>query len=660
MAAHAVVAALAAVELVRALHQPWLRESAQGEASVFAWAIVLPIASALVSVLAVAVAARSERSSRAFAWDLASLGALWAIVFVLSQSEHLPSEAALGLLAVALLTRAAALAPLVDLRLPSIDIADGRRLLIFIGINALIALVLVGWPLPAACDLGCSMRARWIPFGIALATALTLALSRGVPSAPLVRRHAILWLMCPVAFALTGSTTDPQNIVGLPVVALAVGIALHGVIALKETLHLRDDRTTGRLVGLTVLAASLALMPWVRTVQPTESDEPHYLITMQSLVLDHDLDLRNQYDDADYHDYYPVQLDERHVIGVGTKELPIRDLGLPLLGAIPFALGRRTGVLVLMCLITALFAWRGFTFLRRLGFGRETTLLAVSSVALLHPLLTYTTQIYPDSIGALVMLLVAEQLAHPVTPRRLAIASALLGCLPWLSARHWIIAIGMGLVVAALAFAPLARGRVRTAVPLVLAGAVPFVAVVGAYVVLDYLLFGVAVPNAGYLVIREQYYIVAYTPWVGLPGLLLDRTFGLLSHAPVYGLAFLGLVPLARRWSRARSPAIAALFLGWLLYLLYIADIYYWWADGSPPSRYQVASIAFLLVALAAGLEQVRGAVSWALIRGAVAWSAAVTVVYLLAPNVRYDVVADIQPGGGPGFLWGVVTRRLR
>jgi len=533
-----------------------------------------------------------------------------------------------------------------------------RSTIAFVAANAVLILLLVLWPLPDTCGLGCSMRSRWVPFGLALGTAITLALSWR--ATPLYRRGALLWLAAPAAFALTMWTAEPQSLVGVPVVALVVGIALQGITALHASLALRSDRAAGVLLGATVLAASLALLPWVRTVQLTESDEPHYLIAMQSLVQDRDLDLKNEYDRADYADYYPTILEARHVIDVGTTEVPIHDLGLPIIGAIPFALGRRTGVLVLMCVVAALFAWRGYALLRRLAFGRETAFLATALVAFLHPLFTYTTQIYPDLIGALVVLVAAEQLARPVTATRLAVTSALLGILPWLSARHWFIAIGMGLVVAGLALAPLMRGRPRGAVPLALAAALPFAAIVGAYAVLDAALYGVPIPNAGYFVIRDQQQVLAYEPWIGASGLLLDRTFGLLSHSPIYLLAFLGAVPLWHRWRATRSPAILALLLGWLLYFVYVADIAYWWADGAPSSRYQLASIAFLLVAVAAGLDILRVRVARGLAWGALAWSVAVTLLYALLPNNRYDIVADVRPDGGPGFLWVTVTRVLR
>jgi hypothetical protein len=293
---------------------------------------------------------------------------------------------------------------------------------------------------------------------------------------------------------------------------------------------------------------------------------------------------------------------------------------------------------------------------------------AALAVTLLHPVLTYSTQIYPDLPAALAVLLVAELLVRPPTALRLAATSALLGAIPWLTIRGWFPVAGMGLVVAWLALRPLAHDRSAAQLRRVLAAALPFSALVLALAALDLRMFGLFLPNAGYLLIRDAQPVLTYTPQLGIPGLFLDRTFGLLSRAPVYALACYGAVPLLRRARALRSPALVALFLGWLAYLVYIGDIAYWWADGSPSSRYQLATIALPLVAFAAGLERLldaparertRDALPRVLLAIAAGWTAAVTVLFALLPQLRYDLAADMRDGG-PGQLWVFVTKVLR
>jgi hypothetical protein len=92
---------------------------------------------------------------------------------------------------------------------------------------------------------------------------------------------------------------------------------------------------------------------------------------------------------------------------------------------------------------------------------------------------------------------------------------------------------------------------------------------------------------------------------------------------------------------------------------VYIADIAYWWADGSPPSRYALASIPLLFAAVAAGWEIVLAApvVARALAWLAVAASAAVAYVYAVLPNIRYDLALDVRASGSSGGLFTFLAR---
>lgn len=541
-----------------------------------------------------------------------------------------------------------------------------RTLGLFLGANAVLIVLIALAPFHASPgasafgDIAKSLVTRWLPFALTLATLLAAALARGSrePRRILVR-HFWLYLALPATTALLffGDALD-SGIIGVPYTAVVVAIALGGVHAVWRDRVGRSDRAIGLLLGAVTLASGLALLPY-DTVQLTRSDEPHYLLMMESLVRDHDLDLRNDYDAADYADYYPDRLPDRHVIISGPRQLPIRDLGLPLLGALPFAIARRTGLLIVMCVVGAAFAWRGYVLLRLLAFSRHAAIGAAAAAALLHPVFTYTTQIYPDLPAALAVLVVAELLARPPTVARLAAASAILGALPWLTVRAWFIVVGMGLVVAWIALRPLLGGLTRTRLALVAAGGAPFLALLGLFVLVDLVMFGVPLPNAGYYLIQGQQTVLAFTPQIGFPGLFLDRTFGLLSHVPLYALAFFGAVPLYRRARVLRSAGIVALFLGWLGYLVYIGDIAYWWADGSPSSRYQLATIAFPMLALAAGIDRLRGELPGLVAKGALVWGVLVTVIFAWRPNLRYDLAVEVEPSAGPGQLWEFVAASL-
>jgi hypothetical protein len=287
--------------------------------------------------------------------------------------------------------------------------------------------------------------------------------------------------------------------------------------------------------------------------------------------------------------------------------------------------------------------------------------LAVAVTVFVHPFLTYTTQIYPDLIAAVVFVtavrLVRYGTATPV--RNLVLASAFVGLLPWLTTRAWFVAIGLSLVLAYVALWP-RRDLLRR----FLAAALPFAALVLLLCYFNWRLFGWFIPGAGYFLIRDQQEILNYSPQTGVPGLLFDRAFGLVPRAAVYLLAFVGVGAL---WLRRRiyGPLLAALVLGWGLYFLYIADIVTWHADGGPPSRYLLAGLPFLVVAVAGGLEtalasagRVRTALL-ALTYVAVWWSAFVTFVYAVLPDLRYEYMPQIRDGNAV-HLWLELGRVLR
>ena len=155
-----------------------------------------------------------------------------------------------------------------------------------------------------------------------------------------------------------------------------------------------------------------------------------------------------------------------------------------------------------------------------------------------------------------------------------------------------------------------------------------------------------------------------YTPWVGATGLLVDGAFGLIPRAAVYLLAFVGVAALWRRARQGHGPEVAALALPWALSFLYIASIAYWYADGGPASRYLLATMPFLVAAVAGGIETIlavrRGRdVFVGIAAGLLAWSAFVTYVMAVLPELRYDYASDIRAGALPR-VWLFLGRIIR
>jgi hypothetical protein len=539
---------------------------------------------------------------------------------------------------------------------------------VFLAGNAL-ALALVAFAVSQSWiaelgDVPRSLATRWLPVALVIATALAAAV--GSQLDPLARRgffarHLALYLAVPLVLLGMRSLFIPDTELGFAYLLIAAGLAANSIHALWTVVPRLGDTRAAILLGATLLGAALVVLPYDRTIAPTASDEPHYMVIVQSIVFDHDLDLANDYAGNRYKEFYPEPLPDVHGIHVGSAIYSLRDMGLPTLAVIPYALAGRTGVLLLICAFGALLAAQLYLLLRELAFDPRVALVAVASTVFVHPFLTYTTQIYPD-LGAAVMFVTVVRLIRrgTATPlRNLALASAFVGTLPWLTTRSWFVAIGLGLVLAYAALWPR-----RDAARRFVAAALPFAALVLLLCYFNWRLFGWFMPGAGYFLIRDQQEVLNYAPQSGVPGLLFDRAFGLMPRAPIYLLAFFGAAAIWRR-RRLNGAPLAALVLGWGLYFLYIADIAYWHADGGPPSRYLLAGLPFLVVAVAGGIETVLAssgrwrpalaAFTWV----AASWSAFVAFVYAVLPDLRYEYMPRIRDGN-PVQLWLELGRVIR
>ena len=546
--------------------------------------------------------------------------------------------------------------------------SEARRFAWFLTANAVaFAFVLIAVLRPWVADVGDvprSLATRWLPVALVVATVLATAIGSQLQARSRLgffARHLALYLVAPLVLLGMRSLFIPDTEVGLLYLLLAAGLAVNSLHALWTAIPRLHDVRAAILLGATMLATALVVLPYDRTIAPTASDEPHYMVIVQSIVFDHDLDLANDYAGERYYEFYPEPLPDVHGIHVGSAIYSLRDMGLPILAVIPYALGGRTGVLVLICVFGALLAAQLYLLLRDLAFERRVALLAVAVTIFVHPFLTYTTQIYPDLIAAVVFVTVVRLIRHgTATPlRNVALASAFVGLLPWLTTRAWFVAIGLGLVLAYAALWP-RRDLWRR----FLGAAVPFTALVLLLCYLNWRLFGWFIPGAGYFLIRDQQEILNYAPQSGVPGLLFDRAFGLIPRAAVYLLAFVGVAALWRR-RRVYGPPLAALVLGWGLYLLYIADIVTWHADGAPPSRYLLAGLPFLVVAVAGGLEIALASAGrfrvalLVLASIAVWWSAFIVFVYAVLPDLRYEYMPQIREGTAV-HLWLELGRVLR
>lgn len=273
-------------------------------------------------------------------------------------------------------------------------------------------------------------------------------------------------------------------------------------------------------------------------------DEPHYLLAAQSIVDDHDIDVKNQYAARSFELYYPYDLGRHGKETKGFLHEP-HGVGFPLLIAPAYGIGGAKGVELFLAALAALLM--ALTYRLALWVVPDPWALgATLAVGVSPPFMAYATAVYPELTAALLLVgaaLLAVRLDERVSRRAAFGCFALLGLLPWLGTKF----VPAGIVIGLFAARSLFRGRRRTLA--VGASELAFFSV-ALYVGINESLYGGPTPYtadvAGETATDASFPIGYLERSYRLVALFIDRDFGLLRWAPLFLLAFVGVAMLYR------------------------------------------------------------------------------------------------------------------
>jgi hypothetical protein len=408
-------------------------------------------------------------------------------------------------------------------------------------------------------------------------------------------------------------------------------------------------------------------------------DEPHYLLAAESIVDDGDVDVRDEYAARAYSEFYPYEL-RRHGRPTEGRLNEPHGVGFPLLIAPAYAIGGATGVELFLAAIAALAVALAYRLAVRV-VPDPWALGAALAVGLSPPFLAYGSAVYPELAAGAALTgaaLLALRLNERVVRAEAFLCFALLGALPWLGTKF----VPAGVVIGAVAVRALWRARHRTLAVGVVELSLFSVAL---YVALNEALYGGPTPYAadvpgetatdagfpgGYL--GRAYRLVA---------LFLDREYGLLRWAPVFGLAFAGLwwlwhshregvaraVPAVRRALLAAALCAAALGAQLLVAAFAAPTMFGFWF----PPRHLLAGLPLALPLVAVGLRHLPrlGSVLALLTVAASAWLYADVrwgdgSLAAGRPDAPFGPLTELfplfEPGGGwPFWLAGAIGAAL-
>jgi hypothetical protein len=394
-------------------------------------------------------------------------------------------------------------------------------------------------------------------------------------------------------------------------------------------------RRFSTLLYLVPFIIYLGLFFLLGSTSSTTGDEPYYLMVAESLARDRDLDLADQMARGTFRNYYwRDRLAVQNMIETATGRLysTAYTTLFPVLLAPASLLDSRWGPTLVVILISTLLSGQIFRLTNDLCAGLQASFLAWAAASFTLPLLSFSSQIYPETTAALAGVILLR-MALFREPERLRGWKPLLSllllavALPALKWRYLPISITGVAVYSWRAKKPKKAFWVFTCLG----------AALGLILLMDYYLLEGTLLLSRFSspgkIFRMRKFLRFWPASFG--GLMADQEFGLIFHSPVYLLLPIGFLGALR----SRSLRSFWLFAPFLTYLILLVGHfgYLWYGGFSLPSRYLVAVLPLMVPFMAYAWEEGRGWLLSLFAAAAFMWSIIVTLPYLLVFNFRYN-----------------------
>jgi hypothetical protein len=390
-------------------------------------------------------------------------------------------------------------------------------------------------------------------------------------------------------------------------------------------------------------------------------DEPHYLMTAQSIAFDGDLDLANNYAAADSLIAGGTLTPDGHALpGTGGILRPAHDVGLPLVfapyvrlvyplaewlgGAVPAPLLERARLdasLILRHLISlamgalaAVLALQLFAIFARGTPSRGVAAAWALLVVLSPPLLSHSFLFFTEIPSALLIVWSFRVLSEPGASRPpwLAVGAAT-GLLLLVHVRN--IAVVLGLIVWAIA--RLRRSRAPRAAWAGWMSGLAVLLLMRTAVVYTFWGSLLTTPLASAGTLEMPAAAVVREALVRASGLLLDQEFGLLPYAPLYLLLPVGVV-VARARGVAGAGAALALAAAYVATIVSPhVNVHGWTGGWAPPARMITPIVPLLAIFVFTGAQALSTGAGRALTTGVVVTQVVINAVVWQWPKVLWN-----------------------
>ena len=385
--------------------------------------------------------------------------------------------------------------------------------------------------------------------------------------------------------------------------------------------------TTSRAVFVALFVVYVAVGIWTTRKVSTTGDEPIYFMAADALLHGEGLDLTHRWEalpGAGYDPGDPISREEFERSTTPSRvrggNYPLHDLATSLLIVLPFAAGGRGLVVVFVAAAMAAAVTLSHRAARTLGAPPIIAMGAALAVGLSAPALTYSGQVFADALAPLAFAIAVCALLRALPPVLLGPAATMLILL---HLRFWPLALA--LIAAELV-------RTRPSPRQVGALLTPLAVAVAGLALTDLVVYGVPLPHAGFLLFftdRASASVASYTHVTGegIVGLVIDRSFGLLSAAPIAALLFAGA-------GRAMRDGPGRMLLALPIPYLLLVSVLDWTGGYNPQARYLTVLVPLFVILMARALAW-RPALLLAIPLGI--WTLGQSSIYAVAPWLRYD-----------------------
>ncbi len=396
-------------------------------------------------------------------------------------------------------------------------------------------------------------------------------------------------------------------------------------------------------------------------------DEPSYLMITHSIVSDFDVMLDNDYAAKPYLRFFPGEYPMFTHLGYDGKNYPHHSIGLPIILAPVYALAQHGSDAFLvfsmrfaMLIIYVLLALAILRMIELFGIGPGIAFWTTAAGMLTGPMFFYSGEIYPETLAALIFVLVVTFLAHyggRGRPVQWVAAGAGIAFLPWLGIKYIAAAAMLFIIAAICLLQESSKGRKSVAFL-----TMPLISLL-AYGLFLYTIYRNINPGVIYTGVHPGTSRQALPPgmptfWSILPsrlvnmiffawGFFLEQRIGLFFLFPASIFAFYGIPAMLKQQRRPALVLLATIGAHF--------GIYAWhnnWGGYCPPNRQAISVIPLLLVPIAFGFDMAKH--KWpkllAVLYSLIGWRFTLT----LLNNERwlYMTMNPDQIGGGATWFY--------